>query len=321
MVYETFLETVRNSLNGRLGPEFTLVIQSIKKNNGLTLDGLRISKTEERAAPTIYLNAFYELFKNGQPLEDILDDIITLYYNSRLPDDIHLEDLSSTDQIKDKIVFHLINEPANRELLEEVPCISCPGLDLSLVFCLSIKNTENSLLSALIHNRHLNMWNLSAEEVYQAAKTNTPHLFPACIRPLPEVIKDIAVKTSGKDFEEEAFHELYDMTPLSPSMYVLTNSSGLNGAGCLFYEDILKDFASCSGSDLIILPSSIHEVLIIPYNKDISFEELAATVFCINQEEVPEEDRLSNHIYYYSKTSGSLSIAFTSSVPIGTKNP
>ncbi len=120
---------------------------------------------------------------------------------------------------------------------------------------------------------------------------------------------------------EESLEEFFDTAPLSPPMYVLSNSSGLNGAGCLLYEGILKDFASCIGSDLIILPSSIHEVLIIPYSKDISFDELAETVFSINQEEVPEEDRLSNHIYFYSGSSDKLSIAFTSSAPIGTKNP
>lgn len=321
MVYERFLETVKKSLKERLGPEFILTVQTIKKNNGLTLDGLCVGKQEERAAPTIYLNAFYEAFKNGRPLNDILDDIVALYQKSRLPDDIHLEDLSSKELVMDKIVFRLINESANRNLLEDIPHISCPGLDLSLVFCLSLQRTGDSLLSALIHNRHLDIWNLSADDVFQAAKNNTPHLFPATIRALPEVIKDIARKTAGKELEEEALNEIFDMTPLSPPMYVLTNSIGLNGAGCLFYDEILKDFATCLDSDLIILPSSIHEVLIIPNQKDISFEELADTVFCINQEEVPEEDRLSNHIFYYSRNSNDLSIAFTSSVPIGTTNP
>ena len=73
--------------------------------------------------------------------------------------------------------------------------------------------------------------------------------------------------------------------------------------------------------DLIILPSSIHEVLLIPHSNHISYEELAETVFTINQEEVPQEDRLSNHIYYYSRSKNHLSVAFTSSFPIGTMNP
>lgn len=321
MVYETFLETVKNSLKERLGAEFILTIQSVTKNNGLILDGLCIGKAEEKTAPTIYLNAFYMAFQNGKPLSEILDSIMALYQNSHLPENFSFEELLLPDKIMDKIIFRLINETANQDLLKDVPHISYPDLDLSLVFCLSLQKTEDDLLTALIHNSHKKAWNLSTEELDQAAKANTPHLFPARIRSLPEVIKDIAIKSAGKDFEEDALDEFFDSTPLSPPMYVLTNTTGMNGAGCIFYEGILKDFAACCDSDLIILPSSIHEVLIIPYNKDISFEELADTVFSINQEEVPEEDRLSNHIYYYSRNSDGLTIAFTSFVPIGTENP
>lgn len=321
MVYETFLETVKHSLKERLGPEFTLVLQPITKNNGLILHGLCIGKAEERAAPTIYLNHFYESYQNGRPFHAILDDIMALYQSSPLPGDLPIEEFLSSDQIMEKIIFRLINEPANRELLKEVPHISYPELDLSIIFYLSFQNDEDSLLTALICNRHQKAWNRSAEEIYSAAKSNTPRLFPARIRPLPEAIKDIATRSSENDINEEDLEEFFDTAPLSPPMYVLSNSSGINGAGCLLYEGILKDFASCSGSDLIILPSSIHEVLIIPYNKDISIDELAETVLSINQEEVPEEDRLSNHIYFYSKSSDKLTIAFTSSAPIGTKNP
>jgi len=321
MVYETFLETIKHSLKEKLGPEFTLTLQPITKNNGLILHGLCIGKVDERAAPTIYLNHFYESYQKGRPFHAILDDILVLYQNSPLPGELPIEEFLSQEQIMEKVIFRLINEPANRELLKEVPHISYPELDLSITFYLSVQRDEDSLLTALIYNRHQKAWNRSTEELYLAAKSNTPRLFPARIRSLPEAIKDIVKKSSEHGVNEDSLEEFFDTKPLSPPMYVLSNSSGINGAGCLLYEGIIKDFASCSGSDLIILPSSIHEVLIIPYSKDISFDELAETVFSINQEEVPEEDRLSNHIYFYTRSSSKLSIAFTSSAPIGTKNP
>lgn len=321
MVYETFLEAVKHSLEERLGSEFTFMLQSITKNNGLILNGLCIGKAGQRAAPTIYLNYFYDSFEKGRPFKDILDDIVALYENSPLPNDLPMEEFLSPDQIMEKIIFRLINQSANRELLKDVPHISYPELDLSIVFYLSLQKEEEGFLTALIHNRHQKAWNRSTEELYSAAMTNTPRLFPARIRSLSEAIKDIAKTSSENKINEEDLNEFFDTAPLSPPMYVLSNPSGINGAGCLLYEGILKDFASCSGSDLIILPSSIHEVLILPYNPDISFDELAETVFSINQEEVPEEDRLSNHIYLYSKNSDKLTIAFTSSDPIGTKNP
>lgn len=321
MVYKNFLETVKNSLQDHLGSEFTLTVHTIKKNNGLSLDGLCIEKKGEKTAPTIYLSPFYEAFQSGRHLPDILTDILDLYQSSQLPEDFHFEELSSFQQAKNQIIYRLINESANQELLEDVPHISCRNLDLCLVFYLTFQKSEDLFLTSLIHTRQLKKWNLSTEELYLAAKANTPRLFPARIRSLPEVMKEITKAAASEELDNQSLDEFFDSASLSPPIYVLTNPMGTNGAACLFYEGILKDFAACCGRDLIILPSSIHEVLIIPYSQDISIEELAETVFSINLEEVPKEDRLSNHIYFYSKDSENLTIAFTSSVPIGTENP
>lgn len=321
MVYEDFLATIKQSLEERLGSDFTLSIQTITKNNGLSLDGLCIGKTGEKVAPTIYLNHFYKFYQDGIPIYEIISDILLLYQANKLPDEVHLNDLTSPDHIKKRVIHRLINESANQAQLTDIPHISYPALDLCLVFCISVHETQDNLLTALIHNSHLKTWNLSFEDLKQAAKLNTPILFPARIRSLSEVIKDIALKSSSSDMDEDDLIDFFDTEPLSPPMYVLTNSTGINGAACMLYDDILKDFASCTDSDLIILPSSIHEVLIIPNSKNVAIDELADTVFAINQEEVPEEDRLSNHIYFYSRSEDQLSVVFTSSVPIGTKNP
>lgn len=321
MVYETFLELVKNSLQDYLGADFHLMLQSIQKNNGLSIEGLCIRNGQEQAAPTIHLAPFYEAFQDGQPLPGILENILSVYQDSRLPNNLNLEEFSSFSESKDKIIYRLVNETANQELLKDVPHISFHDLDLCLIFCLTIQKSEDFFLTSLIHARQLKDWNLSEEELYQTAKTNTPRLFPARIRPLPEIMKEMARNAAGEEMSGKELDEFFDCAPLSPPIYVLTNSAGTSGAACMFYEGILKDFAACLDSDLIILPSSIHEVLILPYSSSISMEELADTVFSVNLEEVPEEDRLSNHIYFYSKASDKLTVSFTSSSPIGTRNP
>ena len=321
MVYDQFQKAVKESLEERFGSGYSLTLQSITKNNGLTLDGICISRPQEHTAPAIYLKTFYDTYKNGKSFPQVVDEIMELYQTQHLPDDNFIEELHSESPLTDRIIFRLINEPANRTLLTDLPHISLPDLDLSLIFCLSLNKKDDQLLTAIIHNSHLKLWNLSTEDLYQFAKLNTPDLFPAQISSLMEVIKEIARKSPDTEIKEEDWSGLFDPSPLSPPMYVLTNPYGVHGASCMFYEDILKDFADSMEGDLIILPSSIHEVLLIPHSNHISYEELAETVFSINQEEVPQEDRLSNHIYYYSRSKNHLSVAFTSSFPIGTMNP
>jgi len=321
MVYKQFQKAVKESLEERFGSVYSLALQSVTKNNGLTLDGICISKPQEHTAPAIYLETFYETYKKGKPFPQIIDEIMELYETQHLPEDNFIEELHSENPLTDRIIFRIINESANRAMLFDLPHISLPDLDLSLIFCLSLNKKDDQLLTALIHNSHQKLWNLSTEDLYQYAKLNTPDLFPARINSLLDVMIEIAKKSSDIEIKEEDWAGLFAPSPLSPPMYVLSNPYGVHGAACMFYEDILKDFAESMEGDLIILPSSIHEVLLIPHSNHISYEELAETVFSINQEEVPQEDRLSNHIYLYSRSKNRLSIAFTSSFPIGTMNP
>ncbi|WP_124066042.1 DUF5688 family protein [Clostridium sp. E02] len=321
MVYEQFLKSVQNSLKERLEPDYNVTIQTVTKNNGLTYDGISIKKKEEPLVPFVYLNSYYHSFLSGTPLETITHNLLTLLQNNDLPKIPSAEVFLEPERITDTIIYRLINETANRKRLEDLPHISIPNLDLSLIFYLSITETSDHLFTALIHKRHQKMWNLSTDDLYQMAKSNTPRLFPARITSLPEMIRDITKRSPDLKIVEKDIDDIFDSTSLYPPMYVLTNDVGTNGSVCMFYEGILKDFASHLGKDLIILPSSIHEVLIIPADKKISYHELAETVHSINQEEVPNEDRLSNHIYLYSLSKDQLTLAFTSSVSIETTNP
>ena len=316
MQYETFLETVKQSLAQRLGSDYTLDIRPIKKNNGLALHGLCISQPEELAAPAIHLTPFYESFQKGRPFSDILNEITDLYEEAHLPAPLCLDEFLCPDDVGNKIVFRLINRSANQELLNEVPHISYKTLDLTLIFYLSLQKNPDSVLSALIYNRHLKSWGLTCANLYRAAKHNTPRLLPPRLQPLVQMVKDIAAK-SASELDTEGFNEFLDTMPQPNPMYVLSNTAGINGAGTLFYKDTLKDFAACCQRDLVILPSSIHEVLILPYHKGLSFQELAAMVVSINRDEVPAEDRLSNNIYYYSKSRNLLTMALSSPVPLG----
>ena len=89
-------------------------------------------------------------------------------------------------------------------------------------------------------------------------------------------------------------------------MYVLTNQNKLNGASCILYEHLLELFADRLGADLYILPSSVHEVILIPATSDTSFAELSRMVKEVNETQVSPEEILSDHVYYFSRNSRSI---------------
>ena len=97
-----------------------------------------------------------------------------------------------------------------------------------------------------------------------------------------------------------------DLTDSPIPLSILTNTSGIFGASAMLYPGVLKEFSKKIGHDLIILPSSVHEVLLLPYDSTYSFQEMADMVTDVNEKCVPVEEQLSNQVYYYSSTQDSI---------------
>lgn len=301
MVYETFQNAVTSELKNRLGADYQLLVQKVPKNNGRVLDGLSICQKGKNIAPTIYLNSYFEQYQAGRSLESLIQEILRIYTeNSDIPH-TDFSILNDFSRLKDKVAYKLIHTQSNEELLKDIPSI--PYLDLSIVFYLFLERNEYGQMTALIHNNNLAMWNTNLEELYQLASHNTPRLFPSDLKSMAQVMSDMVCQRESienKDEIQDLIHRFLFSQDVSP-LYVLTNRSGVNGACAMLYPKVLKDFASQLNQDLVILPSSIHEVLLLPYEETISFQELSDMVTQINQAEVPVEDRLSNHVYFYSR--------------------
>lgn len=298
MVYEIFQTKITNSLQSHLGSDYELLLQKVPKNNGTLLDGLCITRKEQKVSPTIYLNSYYERYLEGIPFHSIVKEILQIYQNNTPVTDLDFSVLNDFSRLREKVVCKLIHTASNKELLNTIP--SVPYLDLSIVFYLYLDKTDSGQMTALIHNDHMKAWSTDTEELYRLALVNTPKLLPAQLRSMTAVMKAIAREHMGSEYREEFIDDLLSASTVSP-LYVLTNSSGICGACTILYPNQLKNFADMVEKDLVILPSSIHEVLLIPYNDTISFKELADMVSHINRSEVPVEDRLSDQVYLYSR--------------------
>lgn len=309
MVYETFLTTVKEALHNRLGSQYNISIQQVPKNNGTMLDGLCISRHSDRITPTIYLNAYYHQLEEGVPLDSILDEIFRVYTDNSVVPQVDPSFLSDFPSLRPKVAYKLIHRESNQKLLTTIPHMDY--LDLSIVFYLFLEENEYGHMTALIYQNHMESWGTTMEELYQLASVNTPRLLHADVKSMDDVMKELAQAKLGDDYDEAFIDELLDPSD-TPPLFVLSNSAGLNGACAILYENLLKNFADSLEQDLVILPSSIHEVLLIPYTEDICFEELLEMVHHINLTEVPVEDRLSNQIYYFDRIQNQVTLIPTS---------
>jgi len=306
MDYNQFLEEVRTAVQERLGSNYEIRIQKIMKNNGIVLDGLIIGRVSESIAPTIYLNSYYMHYTHGMSLEEILEDIISAYKESNDVSFGDMREFLNFNKLRDKVAFKLIQREKNQKLLKEVPYIEF--LDLAVVFYLILDEHKGGQMTALIHNSHMEPWGVDKEELYCLAMKNTPILLPLEIKTMKEIMCDI-LKGHLEELEMgEMVDDLLDFDSQKPALYVLSNVKQINGAGCLLYDECLKNFADSQNSDIVILPSSLHETILVPDDGQLDYGELRKMVSEINESDVPEEDVLSDRVYKYSRHDCSISL-------------
>ena len=299
MNYDQFLKEVEATVQEKLGVGYKVGIQRVTKFNGVVLDGLVVSELDKYFAPTIYLNPYYTCFKQGQPLGDILEEVISVYKENSDAALGDMKRLLDFENLKEKVVYKLIQKGANQELLDDVPYFEF--LNLAVVFYLILDENEDMQMTALIHNSHMAAWGTTKEELRELAMINTPVLLPPVIRTMRDIMREILKEQFEDLYLEELFDDFMEEDLGKPPLYVLSNRKQMNGSSCILYEGCLEKFASEQNADVVILPSSQHELILIPDKGGLDYEDLQEMVEQINKSEVPVEDVLSDRVYKYDR--------------------
>ena len=296
MEYREFLENVRKEVESRYDSNVSVTLNHVMKNNGTELDGITIMEKDKNIAPTIYINSFYDRYREGVSLKAVVSEIIRIYNQNKNSININADYFENYENVRKTIVYKLVNYQKNKKLLEDVPYKRV--LDLAVVFYCLIEQRKGVSATALIHNEHLRIWNVTEDEIYNDALKNTPVLLAGSIVPMSKLLSEIAGTAPADNDEKVCEYTGEDI------LYVLTNSSRVNGAACILYDNLLKKFANDVHSDLYILPSSVHEVIIVPKKDAFDKSELADMVMEVNEQGVSQDEVLSDNVYEYNRKNG-----------------
>ena len=301
--YEVFKSIVKDKFIGYLPEKYRdadIEIFPARKVNR-EVDSLTVRmRNSSQMVPAIYVNDMYRSYQQCGDLETVLKQMAKKYAEALAHVDDYQADIN-IEHFKDNVVMCLVNTEQNRELLADVP--NRKFHDLSVIYRWVVGQFDDGVGHIMVSNELAELAGMTEEELFRCAAENTKRINPICI----ESMSDMFRKMLGCDIPKEITDEINSM---DNQLWIISNSSGINGAVSMLYEENLHQLAERLGDNLYILPSSIHEVIAVPAeNAKDDLDYLKEMVYTANMDAVLPEERLSNNVYYYDKDLRKLTMA------------
>lgn len=278
--------------------------QNTVKGNDRILESVLILKDGETVAPVIYLGEFAERYYQGEGLETILRDIVdmrTHFEQIPVPD---LPDLTNYDAIRDRLFIQLCDPERNHQFLEKSAYKKFG--ELAAVYRVDIARDEESIATMMVTNDHLSMWGIDIEQLHKDA-SESQYCKNVCLYDMNSMLRE-----SFGIFSERAENLLTSETAREQirnsenMLFVLTNSTREYGASVMLNTDVMGKIGDLFGKDYYVLPSSTHELILVPDNGEITKKELEDMVKSVNETNVSPEEFLSDKVQFYDAESREL---------------
>lgn len=276
---EEFHERLVKALLAGKPASCRLEFEICEHNNSIEKRIVRFRMEGRLLSPAIDLTDLYEVYLLGSSPEEIAEAVIRTAMTGMPGEDPDPSFFRDYEKAGARMGMKLINLERNRKSLEEVPYI--PFEDLALTFYVLVPGLPAGAGMVRVRNLERERWGVTPEDLYRRALENGPRILPPVCRKLSDYL-DV------------------DLPDSDCSMEMLTNIRHWYGASAIFYPGLMKELSDRMGDDIFIMPSSIHEVMLVPAEGEDP-DNLASIVRAANRLDIPEEDFLSDSLYRYSR--------------------
>lgn len=292
--------SVSEELRTKRNVETSLVLTT--RNNDTKEIALDISKKGDSVGKYYDLTGLYNDF-NGDVQRSC--DHILIYEEKDVPFFVNNAAALARapyDTIKNQLTVAIVSATSNKEMLNGI--VWRPFLDMAIVPRIIWDQTNEATTSSLITTAFADMWKaesgITDSQIIDDALAMANKNHPATIKSMAEVLSDMGMSLGPV------------MIDAIPPMYILQRDHyGAYGASAILDPDVLKNIPG--ENDLWVLPSSIHEMIVIPADGiDMSSaKELATIVSEVNASDaIKDQEVLSNSVYRYDYSTGVISIAY-----------
>ena len=294
MDYENFKEQFVADVKDRLAEQGADVKVSVNEVNKLneSYEAITVTPEGSNIGVNMSIEKFYDAVQDGTPYDSVVDKAVeTIGRGIEQRPDIDVAALTDYSQMKEKLAMEVVSAEANKEMLENVPHQNME--DMAVVYRFILSSDDEGRASVLVTNQILENMGVTPEQLHADAMENAPQIKPAEIKGMSEVMAEMM------GIEQAEMMGIVPVDPKDEQMFVATVPDKVHGAGVLAYQDFMDQAAERVGGDFFILPSSIHEVLIIPDNGKMDLKDLENMVKEVNATQVAPADKLTDSVYHY----------------------
>lgn len=302
MVTTEFKEKILDGLRTKLGSDVIVSSMDVVKNNDVKLTGIKFLSKQSEAAPVLYFNNLYQKYEElNHDFDETLKYAVEFYEQNKVTEISPMRWIVEYENVKNLLGVRLVNREFNKEYLVDKP--HKEFLDLAIVFTIDLAMFNNASAVIVVTENLFNSWGISLDELYSNALENYRKFNKVVFNSMSDVVADILESEGIEDTKlMESIHESDHF------MYVLSVESRVGGSGLMLYKDILGRIAEQLDSDLIIIPSSVHELIILRDDESIVTESIYAMVKDVNDTQVAPQDILSYSVYHFSQETTEISI-------------
>lgn len=284
-----FVEALKEKLSER-GNDVDVKVSTVEKMNQ-SYEAITITPEGSNIGMNMNLEVFAEAYESGVPFDEIVEQV-TNKVEAHLADmpTFDVQSLTDYEQMKDKLAMEVVAADRNADLLAKVPHQEME--DMAVVYRFVMESDENGRASILVSNDLLDKMGVTPEQLHADALENAPEIRPAVIQGMSEVIVGMMGEDAPEMFGIDAF-------PQDEMMYVASVPDRISGAGVIAYQEFMDQAAERLGGDFFVLPSSIHEVLLVKDDGNASLPELKNMVEEVNATQVAPEEKLTDSVYHY----------------------
>lgn len=288
MDYERFKEGFQEALKAELtvrGADAEFDTRRVEKMNE-SYDAITVRPVDSAIGVNVSIEKAFAAYENGTSISEIANHFADAVENGlRESPQFDIASISDYEQMKSKLSMEVVSAERNTELLQNVPHERMQ--DMAVVYRIILDQTDSGNGTILITNQMLDQYGITKEQLRADALENAPEIRPSEIKGMSEVMSELAPGM------------LPEVAPEDEQMFVATVPDKIHGAGVIAYPNFMEDAAQKMGGDFFVLPSSIHEVLLVKDNGQMSAKELENMVKEVNATQVEPADQLTDHVYHY----------------------